>query len=54
MEQELLKQSESPSVDKEYSNEPSLEEEETNEKSELDQESVVERTKECVLRMIDE
>ena len=53
MEQELLKQSESPSVDKEYSNEPSLEEE-TNEKSELDQESVVERTKECVLRMIDE
>ena len=53
MEQELLKQSESPSVDKEYSNEPSLEEE-NNEKSELDQESGVERTKECVLRMIDE
>ena len=49
MEHELLKQSESPSVDKECLRETALQEEENTDKLELDRDSISERTKEWVL-----
>ena len=54
MEYELLKQSENPSVDKECLRETSPQEEENTDKLELNQEYISERTKECVLVLVDE